>query len=240
MDTSALKTIGLSAGEIKVYNAVLELGISSLQKIHDKVGIDRRNIYDILNKLIEKGLISYTIEKGKKTFQITHPNKILNYLEEKKQTIEDQEKEIKQVLPDLTKIFNEKKSDIRAEVFRGNEAMKAIFNEILEYDASYWIGGNSGVEDINLKYWFGHWMKKRVKMKKTLYDLVDYGTFLEGLEPEKIEEHKKNYYKRCELPKHLSSPLIMVIYGNKVAQILWSKQSFAFVLESKKIIYAIF
>ena len=100
MDTSALKTIGLSAGEIKVYNAVLELGISSLQKIHDKVGIDRRNIYDILNKLIEKGLISYTIEKGKKTFQITHPKKNLKKQEEKKQTIEEQEKENIQVLPD--------------------------------------------------------------------------------------------------------------------------------------------
>ncbi len=28
-----------------------------------------RNIYDILNKLIERGLVSYTIEKGKQTHQ---------------------------------------------------------------------------------------------------------------------------------------------------------------------------
>ena len=75
MNLEYLQKIGLTAGEIKVYNAVLELGISSLGKIQEKTGIERRNIYDILNKLIEKGLISYTIEKGKKTFQAKLPKK---------------------------------------------------------------------------------------------------------------------------------------------------------------------
>ena len=235
MKLEFLRSIGLSDGEIKVYSAVLELGISSLQSIHEKTAIDRRNIYDILNKLVEKGLISYTVEKGKKTFQITHPTKIVSYLDEKKSQIEEQQKEVEKKIPDLVSIFNEKKVKIRAEVFRGNESMKALLNEILEYKCSYWIGGNSGVEKINLNIWFKHWMKKRVEKKHVIYDLVDFGTHLEGLEPDKKEIHKKNYYKYCELPKHLSSPLIMVIFGNKVAQILWSEQSFAFVLESKEI-----
>lgn len=230
-----LKSIGFSNGEAKVYSAVLELGISSLHKIQEKTGIDRRNIYDILNKLIEKGVVSYTIEKGKKTFQTTHPNKLMDYLEEKKKIIEDKEGLLKPHLPDLTKIFNEKKVAIRAEVFRGSEAIKALMNESLEYPATYWIGGNSGVEKIGLKFWFKHWMDRRAKKKKMLYDLVDHDTYLEGLEPNKVKVHKKMFYKRCELPKDLSSPMIILIFGNKVAQILWSEQSFAFVLESKEI-----
>ncbi len=72
MELEYLRKIGLSEGEVKVYSAVLNIGTSNLNKIHEKTGIERRNIYDILNKLIEKGLISYTIEKGKKHFQITH------------------------------------------------------------------------------------------------------------------------------------------------------------------------
>src|SRR3989344_2051758 len=94
-DLTQLKELNLSEGQIAVYAAVLELGISSLNKIHEKTGIERRNIYDILNKLIEKGLISYTIEKGKKTFQSTHPNKIISYLEDKKRDVEKIEQEIK-------------------------------------------------------------------------------------------------------------------------------------------------
>jgi len=54
MNLEILRKIGLSEGEIKVYNALLEIGVTSINNIHKKVGVDRRNIYDILNKLIEK------------------------------------------------------------------------------------------------------------------------------------------------------------------------------------------
>lgn len=75
MELEYLKKIGLTNGEIKVYSAVIESGISPLNKIHEKTAIERRNIYDILNKLIEKGLISYTQEKGKKNIPNNTPKK---------------------------------------------------------------------------------------------------------------------------------------------------------------------
>jgi len=234
MNLQNLKELNLTNGEIKVYEAVLELGISSLNKIQEKTGIERRNIYDILNKLIEKGLISYTIEKGKRTYQITHPNKLKEEIEKK----EDQLKQLKHQIPDITDFFESKKPKIKAEVYRGKEAIKSLHDESLQYKEQYWIGGNSGVEhavDPEMKIWFQHWMKKRAKNKTWLYDLVDYGTWLEGLEPNKKEIHKKEYYKYCQLPKNLRSPMVIFIFGNKVAQILWSKQPFAFVLESKEI-----
>lgn len=231
MELNNLKELGLSEGQVNVYSAVLNIGISTLNKIQEKTGIERRNIYDILNKLIEKGLITYTIEKSKRTYQCTHPNKLLEEIKRKELALKNLENQI----PDITKLFNISKPEIRAEVFRGNESMKALLNEALEYKESYWIGGNSGVESTPLKNWYKHWMKKRVEKKHVLNDLLDYGSFLEGLKPKDIKKHKKEYYKRCELPKDLRSPLVIVIFGNKVAQILWSDQSFAFVLDSKEI-----
>jgi hypothetical protein len=68
-----------------------------------------------------------------------------------------------------------------------------------------------------------------------MYDLVDYGTWLKGLEPSDVKAHRDNYYKYCQLPKDLQSPMVIAIFGNKVAQILWKEQSFAFILESKEI-----
>ena len=226
----SLKELGLSEGEIKVYSAVLESGISSLNKIQQKTGIERRNIYDILNKLIEKGFISYTSEKGKRTYQCTHPNKILGAIEEKENSL----KELKMELPKITELFNATKIPIRAEVFRGNESLKTLLEEMLNYKKSYWMGGNSGVEKTNLKIWFSHWMNKRIEKKHWIYDLADYGTSLENLG---LNEKKfaRQYYKKQFLPKNLNSPLVIAIFGNKVAQILWSDQSFAFVIESKEI-----
>lgn len=225
-----LKELGLSDGQIVVYEAVLELGITGLNKIQEKTGIERRNIYDILNKLIEKGFVTYTIEKGKRTYQCTHPNKIKEEIEKKEGSLN----ELKSQVPNFINLFNESKPEIRAEVFRGSEAIKALLNEAIDYE-TYWIGGNSGVYNTPLKYWWETWMKRRVENKKWLYDLVDYGTHLKGLEPHKKLIHKKNYYQYKMLPKHMSSPMVILIFGNKVAQILWEKKPFAFVLESEKI-----
>jgi predicted DNA-binding transcriptional regulator len=231
MKLEQLKELGLSEGQIAVYSAVLDLGVSLLNKIQEKTGIERRNIYDILNKLIEKGLITYTEEKGKRTYQCTHPNKILEEIKRKKEALAS----LEGMVPQITGAFNLSKPEIRAEVYRGSEAMKALLDEALEYKESFWIGGNSGVERAPIKIWFKHWMQRRVEKKHILNDLVDYGTYLEGLKPGDIKKHKKEYYKRCELPKELRSPMVILIFGNKVAQILWSEQSFAFVLESKEI-----
>ncbi len=234
MNLEQLKELGLSEGQINVYTAVLELGISTLNKIQEKTGIERRNIYDILNKLIEKGLISYTVEKGKRSYQCTHPNSILDEIEKKEKLLQ----ELKNKVPDIKDLFNFSKPEIRAEVYRGNEAMKSLLNEALEHKKTYWVGGNSGVEKNTgdaMKRWFKHWMNKRVELKHVMHDLVDHGTHLEGLKPKDVKKHKKYYYKYCSLPKGMESPMVIIMFGNKVAQVLWSKQSFAFVLESQEI-----
>lgn len=234
MKLDELQELGFSDGQIKVYNAILELGISTLNGIHEKTGIERRNIYDILNKLIEKGFVSYTEEKGKRTYQITTPNKLLDEVKKR----QEQLKKIEEKIPDLNKIYESTKPDKSAEVYRGNESMKALLDDMLNYKESFWIGGNSGAENntnLNFKTWFGHWMKKRVEKKHMMFDLVDYGTYLTGLKSDDGSIFKNNYYKKCHLPKNLGSPMVIAIYGNKVAQILWSQQSFAFVIESKEI-----
>src|SRR3989344_4990937 len=210
MNLDNLKELGLSRGQIQVYAAVLDLGISTLNKIQEKTGIERRNIYDILNKLIEAGLISYTVEKGKRTYQCTHPNKLLQEIKERERKLKDLEEQI----PSIKNLFELSKPDIKAEVFRGNEAIKSLFEEILDYKESFWLGGNSfeGYQAVpqNLQIWFEHWMTRRI-------------------------ENKQAYYKYCTLPKDMYVPMVIIIFGNKVAQVLWSQQSFAFILESDKI-----
>ena len=68
-----------------------------------------------------------------------------------------------------------------------------------------------------------------------MYDLVDYGTNLEDFKPKDIAKHKKDFYKYYQLPKNLQSPMVMIMFGNKVVQVLWNQQPFAFVLDSKEL-----
>ena len=126
MNLEILKKIGLSEGEIKVYNALLEIGATSINNIHEKIGIDRRNIYDILNKLIERGLISYVETDGKRTFKISNPEKILSYIEEKKSSLDAVKSEISKIMPAMQKIFNSEKQELFAEIFKVGRSKGSI------------------------------------------------------------------------------------------------------------------
>lgn len=235
MELEFLKELGLSEGQINVYEAVLKKGIATINNIQEKTGIERRNIYDILNKLIEKGFISYTIENKKRTYQTTHPNKIAEEIKIKQGKL----KELKNTLPDMKTIFNTSRPDIRAETYRGNEAVKTLLNEILEYKESFWMGGNNmehaSATTKDMQRYFNHWMDRRAKRKHMMHDLISQGGYLKEWEPSKLQKHKKGYYKVHPLPKNFYTPMVIIIFGNKVIQIIWDKQPFAFVLDSKKV-----
>jgi len=59
-----LRDLGLSLNESKIYEALLSIGESSVQQISLKSHVHRRNVYDSLNKLMDKGLASEVFVKG--------------------------------------------------------------------------------------------------------------------------------------------------------------------------------
>ena len=63
MDNHLLEKLGLTKGEIKIYFALNELGKATVGPIGEKSKVSKSKIYDILNKLIEKGLVGYIIQQ---------------------------------------------------------------------------------------------------------------------------------------------------------------------------------
>lgn len=227
MNLEVLKKLNISEGEIKVYSALLEIGVSSINKIHEKVGIDRRNIYDILNKLIERGFVSYSEENGKRNFKISNPDKILSYIEEKKSSLEEIKKEISTLIPEIQSFFNSKKDESFTEIFKGSEGMKAVWDDMLNYDTIYWIGSGMYVPDRFPAFW-KDWNKRRMKRGVKSYHLFRY---------EKRKESSKNMFTSAKfLPKEFSgNPTVTVIYGNKVAQMLFGESILVFVIQNKEL-----
>ena len=84
MELQELKELNLTTGQIKVYQAILDLGNAGIHNIQEKTGLERRAIYDILNKLIDKGFITYVDEKKSKKYQCTHPRNLKEAIENKK------------------------------------------------------------------------------------------------------------------------------------------------------------
>ena len=78
-------------------------------------------------------------------------------------------------------------------------------------------------------------MKIRIEQKHLMYDLIGPGTVLNGLHLNEPNKQKKAYLRVQRLPEDLRMPMVAIIFGNKVSQVLWGHKSFAFVLESEEI-----
>ncbi|MBI5391095.1 hypothetical protein HZB02_06425 [Candidatus Woesearchaeota archaeon] len=228
MQAEILRKLGLSDGEIKVYNTLLTKGKSTINNIHESVGIERRNIYDILNKLIEKGIITYVTENKHRLFQITHPSKIIGYIEEKERSWEDLKEDVKKEMPMLLASYAFKKPPIDATVFRGSEGVKAVWEDMLSADLVYWIGSGRYTPK---KYpeWFAGWNRRRIEKKCKWVNLMRSEMREEIREPLKLETIRF-------LPKEWSgNPTVMGIFGNKIANIVYGDSDFAFVIESEEL-----
>lgn len=80
-----LMKIGLTGGEAKVYASLLEIGHSTVGPLLKRAKVAHSNIYEILDRLLEKGIVTMIIKNGVKTFQPVSPINLSKYLE-KKQT----------------------------------------------------------------------------------------------------------------------------------------------------------
>ncbi len=127
-----LTEIGLTRSEIAVYLALLDLGSSSTGPIIKKAGIASGKAYLVLDKLILKGLVTYTLKGGTKHYQAKNPEKILEYLQQRKKEFTRQEEELKQVLPALKAKYEEKKYTSYAEIYEGVQGLKTLYDWIIQ------------------------------------------------------------------------------------------------------------
>src|SRR3989338_8455144 len=126
MNTQILEEIGLTNSEIKVYLALLELGSEKKGPIVKKAGITSSKIYEVIDKLIEKGLASYVIKDKVKYFSAAPPSRIKEYLKEKELKIKEQEQIFEKILPSLELKQRLVKKGTDAEVYRGWKGMQTI------------------------------------------------------------------------------------------------------------------
>ncbi|HLC66082.1 MAG TPA: helix-turn-helix domain-containing protein [Candidatus Nanoarchaeia archaeon] len=227
MTLDILRKIGLSDGEMRVYEALLNLGSVPLNQIHEKVGIERRNIYDILNKLIERGLVTYISENRRRCFQLAHPNRLLGYLDEKKEHLEQLKQQVAKDIPDLVEQFEHARAEVSAEVYRGAEGIKAVWEDMLNYKDLRWIGSGMYVPT-QFPVFFKHWDKRVTERKIKSVHLFRH--------ERKSDPFARHFPGSRFLPPEFSgNPTVTVIFGNKVAQFLFGTALFAFVIESKEL-----
>lgn len=220
MDIKTLQQAGLTKTEAKIYLVLLDLGSALAGEITKRSELNRTIVYYSLEKLIEKGLVTYVTEANRKVFKSVNPNRLIEILKEK-------EKNIQKILPELKTRFETIKTESEATIFRGKKGLKSVFEDILRTNKDYLIFGAEGRFKEVFPAYSIHWDNKRVKQKikvKVIYN-------------EKIKKKRKGKLKLVRmrfLPKNLDFPSTTQIYGDKVSIMVWSNPPYAFVIKSKE------
>ena len=165
MDYSALKEAGLTDGESRVYLALLETGPSTTGPIVEKSRVAKSIVYQLLEKLIEKGLVSFIIKEKTKYYQAAQPSKLLDYIEEREKQLIRNKTEIQKILPELLlKQTLAKKSE--AQIYEGFRGIQTVHEKTylrLKRGEEYFYLGVSSFQE---KQYHLYWQRDHVRRAK--------------------------------------------------------------------------
>lgn len=227
MRKQILLKIGLTGNEADIYLALLELGPSLVSKIVEKTKINRTNIYDRIERLINKGLVSYVIKNNRKYFYAAKPERIIRYLEEREEKIREEKEAVQNILPELEKIQPRIKEE-SVEVYEGKEGLKTILEEIIRTKQDVLTYGSEGNFSRILKYYFKHYLKRLEKTGIKMKVIFNYD-----------DTRKPFEWKFAEaryIPKEYKTPTETTIFGNKVAIFLLTEEPRAILITSDIIV----
>jgi len=160
MDESILEDLGLTHAEIKVYLALLELGSASAGPILEKSGLHNSVVHRNLDRLIEKGLITFVLEGKKKYYQAVDPKSLIDFLEEKKERV-------KSILPELIEKQRSAKQKPEARIYRGVRGVKELLYQMIDTDAKEYFGygGPQKAHDLLGDHFWAGFHNRRIQRK---------------------------------------------------------------------------
>lgn len=200
-----LKEVGLTPNEAKIYRSLLELKSGSIWDIASHAEIHRRNAYDAIQRLIDKGLAYQVLPKKTLTYAPVHPDKLQEILSEKMKDLED-------ALPKMIGTFRKALAPQAMYVYKGIGGLKNYINLILEEKKDIYGIGSKGT-------WFDERISNFAKRMGKKYEAlgikshVIYDEVLRSY-PEVIRIVGKNYKF---LPKKYSTESSIDIFGQYVA-----------------------
>mgnify|MGYP001617518075 FL=1 len=223
-----LSNIGLTERESKVYLALLELGSTTTGPLVKKSKVPNSKVYEILESLQNKGLVSYVIKGKIKYFQGANPRKILTLFKEK-------EREIERLLPELEKKQLSAKEKQSVEIYEGKRAIFALFHDLIENGKkgeeyySFSLGKEHGDKQIETFYKnFGEQREKKGLTVRILANKETKDIF------KKAYSDSLNVLKRIVRYTNFDFPQGVTIFKDNIVITDWENLT-AILIHSKKI-----
>ena len=230
MNPEDLVKLGLSKAEASLYLKLLKLGATDVQTLVKETGFYKANVYDSLERLCEKGIISRVVEGSKRIYQLQKPESLIEFVQKKEDDIE-QQKKIAQQLVDSVRIAKKHiHSQETAMVFIGVSGVKQIYSEIIEEKLDYLTFGSPKESESIIKDYY--WQNLHAKQKER------------GIKAKMIFHKSLRNWKRI-IPKEVIKLKIFegefepltetTIYGTKVAFVVWTEKPIVTIINNQHV-----
>lgn len=223
---TTLTRLGLKDTEVMVYLATLEQGETTILTLAKTTGIKRGTVYEITNRLIERGFLKVTMSEKRRFLVAEDPRIVTAKFKEYSDTLFSQ-------LPQLLALQNSNENKPKITYYEGEDGIWQILddtlrqpNEILSYDSVtdiYHSVNPQKVED---------YIKRRVA-KKIPTRIISLESDVSKLWTKRGPAELRDIRT---IPKGTYNfAADMEIYGNKVAIMSYKNHLFGIVIESEQI-----
>ena len=242
MDIDILTKIGLSKGESSVYLEILNLGLTSAGPIIKRTKLQSSTVYHILDALIEKGIISFEIKNKIKYFYAVSPKRLLDFIEQKKNKIEEEKRQLLNIIPQLSNIKKfAKKPEQEVLIFEGWNGILSAFKEAYTQIKpgmtlyAYTITKKFGGADPKQVMWLiNKILALREQLNKKTKNKIRMKIIAEKDSEIGKSQAKTKYTSVKFIDKTYINPAVINIYGNISIIALWLKKPIAFYIISKE------
>lgn len=217
-----LEKLGMTKNEVLIYITLLHHGELNVNELGAKAGLHRPGCYDIIERLLDKGFVSYILKDNKKHFKAVDPEKLLEYLEERKE-------EVKNILPQLHSMQNSQQEETQVEIIKGRKVLSTILKDVFK----------------NIQKTKKPLLAMGIEEEKFLtFDELAIKKHIANLQKKKLKEKllakksAKTFFKGSQsiyrlIPDHLFNPNPTHIYEDKVASIVWGQPTYGIIIKSK-------
>ncbi|HIH31682.1 TPA: TrmB family transcriptional regulator [Candidatus Woesearchaeota archaeon] len=159
-----LREVGLTDSEIRIYIVLLRNGPLTKTSIVKASNVSGSKLYEVIDKLVSKGLASVTVKNGVKHFDAASPIKIKEYLNRKKINLENSEASLEKILPKLNHLKQTNFITPDVAVFFGWDGLSTVYEEelatIKKGSSVYIIGASKGKQEERFERFFSKYGKK--------------------------------------------------------------------------------
>jgi len=225
----------LTSGESKVYQALVELGETSVGNILKSSGVSHSKIYDILKRLSEKGLVSSINKNGRQHFSAANPKQLSRLVDDEEKKLIDNKSDMSKIIKELKVRQDISKPTSILSSYEGFKGMKTVLDLVLDKikknEEVFILGSPKKIGDRAGGY-LKEWQRERIKIgaKCKIITNLDSPSW-EELWWKKSKKKKITFLKKSSS----ASPAYFVITKNLVVTIYFSEIIISLIVEHPEI-----